>query len=194
MIARGTGIAGMLLFALGALARADVGEPAHAELTRLQTSQQFRSAASDHGSIAGQDLERWKFEISNPEPLIFTVDAKNVHAPVVRETYVRITAMDPYSLRAGQSSGRADLRAVLSVRELSDFSRAGALNPISEKPLKVTAYFYRGAFAAYEVLEPRERRSGQNRFEWRSFPLSQLNAVMKAARSCDNGPDCAAWY
>lgn len=194
MIARLTGIAGGLLLMLAAAARADVGEPAKAEITRLQASAQFKNVSSDHGPIAGQKLERWKFETSNVEQAVFTVDAKNINAPVVRETYVRVTGADPYSLRQGQSTGYNDLRDVLSPREYLDFSRAAAVSRIAEKPLQLTAFFYRGKHAAYEVLEPQPRRQGMNRFEWRSFALAELNVVMKAARSCDNGPDCAAWY
>lgn len=195
MIARLTGIAGVLLLVLAATARADVGEPAKAEITRLQGSVQFRNVSSDRGSIAGGKLERWKFETAGLEQRVFTVDAKNINAPVVRETYVRVTGADPYSLRQGQSTGHDDLRDVLSPRELSDFSRAAALPRIEERPLHLMAFFYRGKHAAYEVLEPQPRRQGlQNRFEWRSFALSELNALMKSARSCDNGPDCAAWY
>ena len=195
MIARLTGVAAAAFSMLSASARADVGEPAFAEITRLQSSPQFKSVGIDHGPLAGQKLERWKFETASLEHIVFTVDAQNINAPVVRETYVRVTGMDPYSLRAGQQTGRADLGDVLSPRELFDFSRAAALTPIEEKPLHLMAYFYRGRFAAYEVLEPQpHRQQSQNRYEWRSFALSELNAVMKAARSCNNGPDCATWY
>lgn len=195
MIARVAGVAAVVLLVLAGWARADVGEPAIAVITRLQSSAQFKNIATDHGPVAGRNLQRWKFETASVEHIVFTIDAKNANAPVVRETYVRVTDVDPYSLRPGQSTGRLDLGDVLSPRELSDFSRAASLVTIEEKPLHLVAYFYRGKFAAYEVLEPQPRRQGlQNRFEWRSFELSQLNAVMKAARSCDNGPDCAAWY
>lgn len=195
MIARLLSIAGVALVLFAASARADIGEPARAEITRLQASQQFKNIPSDHGPVAGRKLERWKFETASLEQTVFTVDAKNIDAPVVRETYVRVTGTDPYSLRAGQSSGSAGLRDVLSAREFSDFLHAAALHPIEEKPLHLMAYFYRGKYAAYEVLEPQPHRQGlQNRFEWRSFAISELDAAMRAARSCDNGPDCAAWY
>ncbi len=195
MIARVAGIAVILVQLFCVSARADIGEPAIAEITRLQSSMQFKNVGTDHGPIAGKDLQRWKFETASLEQIVFSVDAKNENAPVVRETYVRVTDMDPYSLRPGQSTGRTDLGDVLSPRELLDFSRAAAAGTIEEKPAHLVAFFYRGRFAAYEVLEPQPRRAGlQNRFEWRSFELSELDAVMKAARSCDNGPDCAAWY
>jgi len=188
-------LAAAMLLTFGASARADVGEPAFAEITRLQSSAQFKSVGMDHGPLNGQRLQRWKFETASSEQIVFAVDAKDIHSPVVRETYVRVTAMNPYSLRPGQATGRADLGDVLSPRELIDFSSSAGHGKIEEKPLHLLAYFYRGAFAAYEVLEPQTRSAGpQGRFEWRSFPLSQLDAVMKAARSCNNGPDCATWY
>lgn len=196
MSARRSGILCIaLLAALGAAGRADVGEPAKDALTRLQASHQFANVPTIHGRIAGQDLERWKLETSHVEHYVFTLDAKNINAPVVRETYVRVTGVDPFSFRPGQQSGASDLTGALSAREYADFLHAAALAPIDEKPLHLIAYFYRGARAAYEVLEPAEKRYGvQSRYEWRSFPLAQLNSLMKAARSCDNGPDCAAWY
>jgi hypothetical protein len=195
MIARLAGVAAVLLLVLHAPARADVGEPAIAVITRLQSSGEFKGVGTDHGTVAGMNLQRWKFETASSERIVFTIDAKNANSPVVRETYVRFTDMDPYSLRPGQSTGRTDLGDVLSPRELLDFSHAAAVATIEEKPVHVVAFFYRGRFAAYQVLEPQPRHPGvQNRFEWRSFALSELDAVMKAARSCDNGPDCATWY
>lgn len=195
MSARLAGFVCILLLSFGTPAHADVGERALDQITRLQSSSPFKNVAVDHGPIAGTKFERWKFETSSLEQTSFTVDAKNINSPVVRETYVRVTDIDPYSLRPSQATGHRDLREVLSARELSDFLQAAALKPIEEPPLHLRAFFYRGRYAAYEVLEPQTRTPGvQNRFEWRSFALSQLGAIMKAARSCDNGPDCAAWY
>jgi hypothetical protein len=174
---------------------ADVGEPAQDQITRVQQARPFLNAPVDHGPIAGRNLERWKFESAGAEDYIFTIDAKNLRAPIVRETYVRITAVDPFSLRPRQATNTSEFAEVLSPRENSDFIHAAGLAPIIEAPLHIIAYFYRGKYAAYEVLEPQARRYGvRARFEWRGFPLAELNAAMKAARSCDNGPDCAAWY
>jgi hypothetical protein len=177
-------LASLMVFAC-VPAQADVGEPAQAVLTRVQSSKTFAHAPSDHGTIPQQHLERWKFETAHLlEQRIFSIDAKNINAPVVRETYIRITALDPYSLRPGQGTGNPDLADVLSPRERADFVQGAFAGKVSEAPLHVTAYFYRGKFAAYEVLEPAKRKSGApDQFEWRSFPLRQLDAVMKAARS-----------
>lgn len=183
-----------LLSLSGALTRADIGEPASSEITRLQTSRQFANVPSVHGWMPEQNLERWKLSTSDLEQHIFTVDARHYGSPVMRETYIHTTALDPYSLRPDQATGRGDLIDVLSPREYRDFLHAAPVATIAEEPLHIVAYFYRGSIAAYEVLEPAKRKYGApDRFEWRSFPHAQLAAAMKAARSCDNGPDCAAW-
>ncbi|HET9030983.1 MAG TPA: hypothetical protein VFN49_12490 [Candidatus Aquilonibacter sp.] len=175
-------------------ARADVGEPAKAVITRVQSSKQFAGVPSEHGALPGQHLERWKFMTANLEQRVFAVDAKSIGAPVARETYIRVTQIDPYSLRPGQITGEPDLADVLSPAEYRDFQRAAVIATIREEPLALVAYFYRGRNGGYEVLEPSKRRYGSpDRFEWRSFPRGQLDAMMKAARSCDNGSDCAAW-
>jgi hypothetical protein len=183
-----------LLAISGAGTRADVGEPASSEITRVQASKAFARVPSVHGWMPEVNLERWKFVSSNVEQRIFAVDAKHYGSPVVRETYIRETQLDPYSLRPGQATGREDLVDVLSPREYNDYQRAASIAAIAEEPLHTIAYFYRGTFAAYETIEPSKRAYGSpDRFEWRSFPRAQLAAAMKAARACDNGPDCAAW-
>ena len=175
-------------------ARADIGEPASAEITRVQASRQFARVPSVHGWMPEVNLERWKFMTSGIEDRVFTIDAKHYGSPVVRETYIRTTTLDPYSLQAGQATGRADLLDVLSPREYADYERAAAVATIAEEPLHLVTHFYRGAIAAYEVIEPLKRKYGApDPFEWRAFPREQLAAAMKAARACDNGPSCAAW-
>ena len=109
MIARIAAVAAVLLLALQTPAQADVGEPAIAVITRLQSSEQFKNVGTDHGTVAGENMQRWKFETASNERIAFTVDAKNANAPVERETYVRFTDMDPYSLRPGQSPANSKL-------------------------------------------------------------------------------------
>jgi hypothetical protein len=185
--------AALLAFAAGTC-RADIGAPVRYELTRIQQSRQFAGVPVDHGGIAG-NLQRWKFETTQNERRVFTIDGRSLDAPVVRETYVVVTAVDPYSLEPEQRSGRNDLVDVLTKREYDDFTEAAAMAPITEVPLHLVARFYRGQYAGYEVLEPVKRTQiSADRFEWRSFPLSQLSSFMKAARGCDNGEDCAAWF
>lgn len=183
------------LIAASALgARADIGEPASAEITRVQTSRQFARVPSVHGWMPEQNLERWKFMTSGIEDRVFAIDAKHYGSAVVRETYIRTTTLDPYSLQAGQATGRADLLDVLSPREYADFEHAAPIATIPEVPLHLLTHFYRGAIAAYEVIEPVKRKYGApDPFEWRAFPRAQLASAIKAARACDNGPDCAAW-
>jgi hypothetical protein len=195
MNARHALAAALAAAAFASAARADIGAPVHDQLTRIEQSRQFAGVPVDHGPLPDQHLQRWKFETSHDEGHVFTVDGKSESAPVVRETFVRMTQVDPYSLQPAKASGRFDLVDVLSVAEYGDFQKAAALTPIPEPPRHLVAYFYRGRLAAYEVLEPVRRTYGSpDRFEWRSFPLTQLDAAMKAARACDNGEDCAAWF
>lgn len=105
-----------------------------------------------------------------------------------------MTQTDPFSLRADAPEGEADLRGALSPREFADFTHAAAAATAAEPPLHLVAYFYRGRFAAYEVIEPTRRTYGPDRFEWRSFALSSLTQEIALARKCDNGDDCAAWF
>jgi len=88
-----------------------------------------------------------------------------------------------------------DLGALLSPREYSDLVRAEAIATVNEAPLHLTAHFYRGTFAGYEVLEPSVRSRGKpDRFEWRSFTLSELPHAIALARQCNDGEDCSAWF
>lgn len=186
----------LVAFALAstALASGDVGASVRSELAHVQTSQQFKNAPVDHGSIAG-GLQRWKLALSDIEQYIFSIDGRSLDGPVVRETYVRVTGIDPYGFRPNEPGAQHALRDVLTAREYADFMSSAAIATVPEVPLHVIATFYRGKFAAYEVLEPERRSLGiQDRFEWRSFALAQLADAIKRAKNCDNGEDCAAWF
>lgn len=175
-----------------AVAFADVGGTVRDEIARVQFSQRFKNVAVDHGPIAG-GLQRWQFAIANLEARSFTIDGTGLEGVVVRETYVTKTEVDPYTLRPGPD--QTELREVLSPREYGDFTHAALVATVAETPIHVIAYFYRGTFAAYEVLEPSRRTYGSpDRFEWRSFKLGQLQSTIAKARNCDNGEDCAAWF
>jgi len=174
------------------VALADVGGSVRNEIARVQFSQRFKNVAVDHGPIAG-GLQRWQFAIANLESRSFTIDGPGLDGAVARETYITKTQEDPYTLRPGPD--QTELREVLSPREYSDFTHAALVATVAEAPIHVVAYFYRGAFAAYEVLEPSRRSYGSpDRFEWRSFRLTELQRTMAKARNCDNGEDCAAWF
>lgn len=149
----------------------DVGGNVRDELAHVQISSQFKDVAVDHGSIGG-GLERWKLATSDVEQHIFTIDGHGLNGRVERETYVRITGIDPYGLQPNDAGAQHGLRDVITPREYADYSGASFVGKVTETPLHLYAYFYRGRFAAYEVLEPQRRSVGVlDRFEWRSFPL-----------------------
>jgi len=174
------------------IAFAEVGGSVRSEIAHVQFSQRFRNVAIDHGAIAG-GLQRWQFAVANLQQYSFTIDGTGIDGTVVRETYVVKTQEDPYSLRPGPD--QAELHDVLSPSEYRDLTRAALVATVAETPIHVTAYFYRGALAAYEVLEPSRRSYGPlERFEWRAFKLSELQRTIARARNCDNGEDCSAWF
>lgn len=184
----------LLLAAIAALcatARADVGMPVQAELSYVQSTAPFRGVAVDNGPLS-PGLQRWKLSTAPLEQKIFAVDGRALDAPVTRETYIRLTQTDPFSLLPLASSN--DLTRVLSPREYRDYRFAQPAAVVEQRPLRLIVHFYRGRFAAYEVLEPSVRsRAGQDRFEWRSFSLTELGHAIAAARACNNGADCAAF-
>jgi hypothetical protein len=183
-----------LVLAGTALAVGDVGGSVRDELAQIQISPQFKNVAVVHGAIAG-GLQRWKLASVDVEQHIFTIDGQSLDGRVVRETYVRVTGIDPYGFRPGQPGAEHALRDALTTREYADFTGARVKATVTESPLHLVATFYRGKFAAYEVLEPQRRTVGvQDRFEWRSFAVAQLADAIERAQSCDNGEDCAAWF
>jgi hypothetical protein len=172
----------------------DVGASVRSELTYVESSTHFRNGAVVNGAIGG-GLQRWKLSASDLEQYIFTIDGQSLDGRVTREVYIRMTQIDPFSLKANAPEGEQDLHSILTPREFADFGHAASAATITEPPVHLIAYFYRGTFAAYEVIEPTRRQDGSpDRFEWRSFPLSQLQHAIALARRCDNGDDCAAWY
>lgn len=178
-------------------ARADVGEPVQTAIARVQSfSRQFQAAAVDRGNLSQPHTARWKLtRQSGDERSILAFDADTRTNAIVRETYIRFTEIDPYSFRPSDAAGSADLRDALSPREYADFRAAASATTVEQTPLHALAHFYRGKFAAYEVIEPDVRRRVRvDRFEWRSFALNQLGRAVAAARNCNNGEDCAAWF
>ena len=179
---------------LPAGAPGDVGGSVRSELAYIESTTHFRNGTVVNGAIGG-GLQRWKLSTSDLEQHIFTIDGPSLDGRVVREVYIRMTQIDPFSLKANAPEGVQDLRSILTPREFADFGHAASAATITEPPVHLVAYFYRGAFAAYEVIEPTRRLYGSpGRFEWRTFPISQLHQAIALARKCDNGDDCAAWY
>ena len=183
------------MISVAGIVRADVGGSVRSQLALVENSIEFRNGQVDSGPIAG-GLQRWKFATMNgAEQQMFTIDGVGVDEDIVRETYDRITSNDPFSLQQRAVDSERELRRLLSPREYSDFAHAAAIATVNEAPVRLTAHFYRGSFAGYEVLEPSVRSRGTpDRFEWRSFTLSELPHAIALARQCNNGEDCAAWF
>lgn len=183
----------VLAFVTLAGARADVGGSVRDELAYVQSTMPFRGVAVDNGPIAG-GLQRWKLSTAPGDQQMFAIDGVSRSGRVVREYYIRMTQSDPFSLMPGASEGQHDLASVLTQREYRDFTNAAAVARVDERPARTIAHFFRGRYAAYEVLEPATRiRGGEDRFEWRSFPVSELTHAIVRAKACDNGDDCAAF-
>lgn len=194
MMRRAAAACALALVAAAAFARADVGATVHATLARIESTPAFAGATVTHASLGARHEERWKLATGAIEMRIYTLDGTGINGTVRRERYIRMTERDPFSFTPRSRNGNDDLDEVISAAQRADYANAAQVATVVEAPLHLTATFYRGHSTAYEVLEPNGRKRGApDRFEWRTFPLAELQAAIVAARACDNGEDCAAW-